>query len=52
MVEVDIVEGKNYYYFYGGHSNNPNFKRTTRNDDHKGKTPQNKNLQSDEELCY
>ena len=47
----DCERGKNNYYFRG-HSYNPNFKRNTGNDDHKGKTPQNYNSKCDEEICY
>ena len=36
----DHGRGRNNYYFRGGRSYNPNFKRTTRNDDHRGKAPQ------------
>ena len=38
----DRDRGRNNYYFCGSRSNNPNFKRTTRNDDHKVKTPPDK----------
>ena len=38
---------RNNYYFCADHSSNPNFKRTTQNDDHKVKAPQNKNSKSD-----
>ena len=29
----------NNFFFRGGHSNHPNFKKTTQNDNHKGKVP-------------
>ena len=48
----DRGRGRNSYYFRGGHSNHPNFKRTTRNDDHKGKAPQGKNSKDDEHKCF
>ena len=35
----DHGRGRNYYYFCDSRSYNLNFKRTTRNDDHKVKTP-------------
>ena len=48
----DCGRGRNNYYFRGGCSYNPNFKRTTKNNDHKGKALQNKNPKSDEKVCY
>ena len=46
----DRGRGRNNYHFRGGPSYNPNFKRTTRTNDHKGKAPQKS--KSDEEICY
>ena len=44
--------GRNNYYLCGGHSYNPNLKRTTWNEDFEGKVPQNKNSKSYEKICY
>ena len=48
----DRARGRNNYYFRGNHFNHPKFKRTTRNDDHKGKIPQDKNSKGDEHKCF
>ena len=40
--------GRDNYYYCGGRSNNLNFKRTRRNNDHKVKASQNKHSKSDE----
>ena len=48
----DRGRGRNNYYFCGGRSNHPNFKRTTQNNDHKEKTPQDKNSKGDEHKCF
>ncbi|XP_022152405.1 uncharacterized protein LOC111020141 [Momordica charantia] len=48
----DRGRGRNNFSFLGGRYNRPNFKRTTRNVDHKGKTPQDQNSRSVENKCF